>query len=159
MTARVAIADGLVNLIKDKLNGSEPTKFWTNLYGNVSRDIYKFEEIKEFPYVGIHIGPESFEYEPSRQQWIFLDLSILIYEKDRGDLAESLEKLIGDIKTLIDSEDDLTYTIHKPDGTSVDRVVTQRTINSVNTDEGLLSPYGFAEISVTFRYREDKRLY
>lgn len=159
MDYRTSIADGLVELIKTELDGSKPEKYWTNLYGLVSRSVFKFEEINEFPYIGIHIGPESFEYLPSRQQWIYLDLSILIYAKDEGDIQTQLEKLIADVKTIIDSDMDFTYTINKPDGSSTQGKVTQVTMNSVSTDEGLLDPYGFAEVSVTCRYTPDKRLF
>lgn len=159
MNYRTSIAEGVVQRIKDELNGSQPKKYWTNLYGNVSRSVYKFEEIKEFPYIGIHIGSESFEYLPSRQQWAFLDLSILVYVRGDDDTQMQLEKLISDVKTIIDSEDDIEYNILKPDGTTFTGTVTQITMNSVSTDEGLLSPFGFAEISVSCRYTPDKRLF
>lgn len=159
MTARTSIGKALVEHIKSELNGTKPDTYFTNIYDCVSLNTFKFEEIKEFPYIGVHIGSETFQYQPSRQQWIFLDLSILIYDKDTGDIQEQLEKLIADIKTIIDSEDDLDYTIIKPDGSTLDAKVTQKSLNSVSTDEGLLSPYGFAEVSVTFRYAPYKRMY
>lgn len=158
MTYRTSIAEALANKINSELNGTNP-KYWTNLYGTASRKTYKFEEINEFPAIGIHIGTESFEYLPSRQQWIYLDLSILLYVRDEGDVQEQLEKLISDIKTIIDSEMELTYTINKPDGSTSEGIVTQITVNSVSTDEGLLDPFGFAEVSITCRYTPDKRLF
>ena len=54
---------------------------------------------------------------------------------------------------------DLRYTINKPDGSTSIGKVTQITMNSVSTDEGLLDPYGFAEVSITCRYTPDKRLF
>lgn len=159
MDYRTSITEALAQKIASELDGSQPGKYWTNIYGLVSRQAFKFEEIKEFPYIGLHIGPESFEYLPSRQQWIYLDLSILIYIKSDGDPQTQLEKLISDMKTIIDSDMDLTYTISKPDGTSQLGKVTQITMNSVSTDEGLLDPFGFAEVSITCRYTPDKRLF
>lgn len=153
MNYRTSIAQGLVDYLIAELDGSQPDRYFTNMYGLISRNVYKFEEINEFPYIGIHIGPESFQYEPSRQQWVFLDLGILIYVKnEEGDVAMQLEKLIADVKTAIDKEMDLHYTINKPDGTTFNAKVTQITMNSVSTDEGLLDPYGFAEVSITCRY-------
>lgn len=159
MDYRTSIAEALANKIASELDGSQPDKYWTNLYDCVSRQVFKFEEINEFPYVGLHIGPESFEYLPSRQQWIYLDISILLYIKSDGDPQTQLEKLISDVKTIIDSDMDLYYNINKPDGSSARGKVTQITMNSVSTDEGLLDPYGFAEVSVTCRYSPDKRLF
>lgn len=159
MDYRTSIAEAVAQTISKELDGSQPEKYWNNLYGNVSRKIFKFEEINEFPYVGIHIGNESFEYLPSRQQWIYLDLSILLYVRADEDVQVQLEKLIGDIKTIIDSDVDIQYTINKPDGSSMKGKVTSVTINSVATDEGLLDPFGFGEISVTCRYTPDKRLF
>lgn len=159
MTARTSIGKALVETIKTELDGSQPEKYFSNIYGCASLNTYKFEDIKEFPYIGVHIGSETFQYQPSRQQWIFLDMSILIYDKEKTDIQEQLENLIADIKTIIDSEENLHYTINKPDGSTLDGQVTQKTLNSVSTDEGLLAPYGFAEVSVTLRYTSHKRLY
>lgn len=159
MNYRTSIAEALIQKIISELDGSKPDVYWTNLYGLASRNVFKFDEIKEFPYIGIHIGPESFEYLPSRQQWCYLDLSILIYVKKEDDIQEQLEKLIADVKTIIDTDMDLTYTINKPDGSSSIGKVTEITMNSVSTDEGLLDPYGFAEVSITCRYPPNKRLF
>ena len=159
MDYRTSIAEAWVKRIGSELDGSQPDKYWTNLYNCISRQVFKFEEINEFPYVGIHIGSESFEYLPSRQQWTYLDISFLLYVKDEGDIQDQLEKLISDLKVIIDSEEDLTYTINKPDGSSTIGRVVQTTMNSVSTDEGLLDPFGFAEVSVTCRYTPDKRLF
>lgn len=153
MNYRTSIAEALAQHIASELDGSNPDLYWTNIYGNVSRSVYKFEEIKEFPYIGLHIGPESYEYQPSRQQWSFLDISILIYAKnEEGDIQMQLEKLIADVKTIIDKDMELSYTINKPDGTTIQSKVTQITMNSVSTDEGLLDPFSFAEVSITCRY-------
>lgn len=159
MDYRTSITEALRQKISDELNGTKPEVYWNNLFGNVERKAFKFEEINEFPFIGLHIGPESFEYLPSRQQWIYLDISILLYVRDEGDVQDQLEKLIADVKTIIDSDMDLTYTINKPDGSTSVGKVTQITMNSVSTDEGLLDPFGFAEISVTCRYTPDKRLF
>lgn len=159
MSRRTSIANALGEKIKEELNGSQPDKYYTNLYGNVSDKVYKFENIREFPYVGIHVGPETFEYLPSLQKWNYLNVSILVYVKGEDDAQEQLETIIEDIKTIIDSEIEIKYTITKPDGSTTTASTTSMQMNSVDTDEGICSPFGFAEIQITIRYTGDRRLY
>ncbi|WP_411425820.1 hypothetical protein, partial [Enterococcus faecalis] len=97
------IAQAMVDRISKQMDGSQPDEYFNNLYGNVSRQTYKFEEIREFPYVAVHIGTETGQYLPSGQQWMFLELPILVYDKEKTDIQEQLEKLVADIKTVIDT--------------------------------------------------------
>ncbi|QFR57734.1 hypothetical protein CPT_Slocum_177 [Serratia phage Slocum] len=159
MSRRTSIADAFRKRVDECLNGTKTDKYYSNLYGNVSDKVYKFEEISEFPYVGIQVGTETFQYEPSRQKWNFLGISVFIYVRGEDDAEEQLELLIEDLKTIIDSEEDLHYTITKPDGSTVDAQTTEMTMNSVDTDEGMFKPFGFAEIQLTIRYTGDRRLY
>lgn len=158
MDHRTSIAQAMVDRISKQMDGSQPDEYFNNLYGNVSRQTYKFEEIREFPYVAVHIGTETGQYLPSGQQWMFLELPILVYDKDTdGDIQSSLEKLVADIKTVIDTGGNLEYTVSKPNGSTFQCEATDMIITSVSTDEGLLAPYGLAEINVTVRYQPPRR--
>ena len=78
MNYRTSIADALVERLKKDMDGSNPTEFFTNMYGNVSRQTYSFEQINEFPYIAVHVGTETGNYLPSAQQWVYLEIPILI---------------------------------------------------------------------------------
>ena len=157
MNYRTSIAEALVERLKNDMDGSDPSEFFTNIYGNVSRQTYTFEQINEFPYIAIHVGTETGNYLPSAQQWVYLEIPILIYDKEKDDINMQLEKLIADVKTSIDTGGNLKYTIKKPDGSTVDSEATDMQITSVSTDEGILSPFGFAQVNVTVRYMPLRR--
>lgn len=157
MDHRTSIADGLVARLKKDLDGSQPDEFFTNIYGNVSRQTYKFDEIREFPYIAVHIGSETSNYMPSAQQWTYLELPIIIYDKEVTDIQEQLEKLVADVKTSIDTGGSLDYTVSKPNGLTINCQATDMSITSVSTDEGLLAPFGLAQMNVTVRYMPPRR--
>ncbi|CCI88563.1 tail terminator [Yersinia phage phiR2-01] len=157
MDHRTSIAQALVDRISSQMDGSQPDEYFTNIYGNVSRQTYRFEEIREFPYVAVHIGTETGQYLPAGQQWMFLELPIIVYDKEKTDIQEQLEKLIADIKTVIDTGGNLEYTVSKPNGSTFPCEATDMSITSIATDEGLLAPYGLAEINVTVRYQPPRR--
>ena len=157
MNYRTSIADALVERLKKDMDGSNPTEFFTNMYGNVSRQTYSFEQINEFPYIAVDVGTETGNYLPSAQQWVYLEIPILIYDKEKDDINMQLEKLIADVKTSIDTGGNLQYTIMKPDGSTIDSEATDMQITSVSTDEGILSPFGFAQVNVTVRYMPLRR--
>lgn len=157
MDHRTSIADAMVKRISDALDGTHADDYFTNIYGNVSRKVTRFEEIREFPYIAVHIGSETQQYMPSKQQWMYLELPILIYAKDEEDIQKELEKLVADVKTIIDTGEDLEYTISKPNGTTFQCTATDMSITSIDTDEGLLTPFGLAQINVTIRYMPPTR--
>lgn len=159
MSRRTSIVKALIQHIGEELNGSQPDKYYTNIYGNVSYKTFKFEEIQEFPYIGVMAGSESYQYQPSRQKWNFLGVSIFLYDQDEDDVQLKLEYLIEDIKTIVDSEYEITYTVTKPDGSELIAKTTEMNMISTDTDEGIFKPFGFAEVQITIRYAADRRIY
>ena len=157
MDHRTSIATAIVERLKKDLDGSQPDDFFTNVYGNVSRQTYKFDEIREFPYIAVHIGTETTNYLPSAQQWTYLEIPIFVYDKETTDIQEQLEKLVADVKTSIDTGGSLEYTVSKPNGTTFVCQAAEMSITSVGTDEGLLTPFGLAQINVTVRYMPPRR--
>lgn len=157
MDHRTSIAQGIVDRLKKDLDGSDTNEFYNNLYGNISRQTYKFDQIREFPYIAVHIGSETSNYLASAQQWVYLEVPILIYDKEVTDINDQLEKLIADVKTSLDTGGSLDYNVIKPDGTTISLVATDMYITSVSTDEGLLAPFGLAQMNVTVRYMPPRR--
>jgi hypothetical protein len=159
MSRRTSIVKAFIEHLKTELNGTQPDKYYTTLYGNASYKVFKFEEIQEFPYIGVQTGSESYQYMPSRQKWNFLGISVFLYAKDEEDVQQQLEYLIEDIKTIVDSEYEIPYTVTKPDGSELTARTTEMSMISTDTDEGIFKPYGFAEVQITIKYAADRRIY
>lgn len=157
MDHRTSIAQGIIERLKKDLDGSQPNDFYTNMYGNISRQTYKFDQIREFPYIAVHIGSETTNYLASAQQWVYLEIPIIIYDKETSDIDDQLEKLIADVKTSLDTGGSLDYNVIKPDGTTIKCQATDMYITSTSTDEGLLAPFGLAQMNVTVRYMPPRR--
>lgn len=160
MSKRLAIRDGFISEIREKLGGAHSTEFFTELPEALVGEFKTFEELREFPYVAVNMGTETVEYQPSRQRWKWLNMTIFAYVKEHEDSKREteLENLISDLEKIIDSHEKIRYTINKPDGSQLEGHVIDRSIQSINTDEGLLAPFGFAEISFIVRYTPDSRL-
>lgn len=152
MNHRASIAVALKDRIISELDGSKPELYFTNLYGNASTRIYKFEEINEFPYVGIALGSETFSYLPSAQQEVWLELLVYAFVREQVNVQAELENIISDIKTVVDTGGNLSYTVNTPDGSSYPWSIIEWRIASVDTDEGLLAPHGLGQISISVKY-------
>lgn len=147
---RGAITKALAKLISDNVDGSN----YANLYKNVITKNLHFSEISDFPYCTVTPGPSTREYLPSNFVWAYLDVRIRLYIRDEEDPQGTLELLIADIENIIDSNLVMEYTITKVSGASELGYTTNSTITSVYTDEGIISPLGFAEISVQIQYQK-----
>lgn len=147
---RGAITKALAKVISDGVDGSN----YANLYTNVSTKNLHFDDIPDFPYCTVTPGPSTREYQPSNFVWAYLDVRIRLYIRDEEDPQGKLELLIADIENLIDSNLVLEYTITKANGSPEIGYTTNSTISSITTDEGILSPLGFAEISVQIQYQK-----
>jgi hypothetical protein len=147
---RGAICKSLADKIRDGVNGTN----YANLYGNVSTQNLHFDQINDFPYCTVTPGSSTREYLPSNFTWAYLDVRIRLYIKDAEDAQGKLELLIADIENLIDSNLTLEYTITKASGDTETRYTTNSTVASVTTDEGILAPLGFAEISIQIQYQK-----
>ena len=158
MSFRNSIVSAIGELIKGELNGSNPTKYFTNIYNNVYVSSKQFSQIQDFPAVTVTPGPESFEYILSGLRWNYLQVYIRTYVKDESEPNAKLELIIEDIKNLIDEFDSISYTVTKPDGTELNLRTTQSTLSEISTDEGLLAPLGIGELVLTIRYSQDGRL-
>ena len=158
MSFRNSIVSAIGELIKGELNGSKPTKYFTNIYNNVFVSSKQFSQIQDFPAVTVTPGPESFEYILSGLRWNYLQVYIRTYVKDESEPNAKLELIIEDIKNLIDEFDSIPYTVTKPDGSVLNLRTTQSTLSEISTDEGLLAPLGIGELVLTIRYSQDGRL-
>lgn len=152
MTHRASIKDKIVEDLKAELTDQNLGKYFTDIDMNVHGNNLYLDQVEAFPALTVGLGSERPEYQPGGFRWMFLTLTIRAYVKSEDNADEKLELLIQDIKTFIDTHEDIQYTITKPDGTSVTYEATQMTILSISTDEGILHPLGLGEVTLEIRY-------
>ena len=139
-SARSQVVDSLITELK-KINGRSPYK--TTVYKNVYKGIEFWDSINDFPAIYVAPGFETREYLPGDFKWAFLIISIRVFVKE-SDPQARLEKVISDIETVIDANNDLVFD-------TTNSTVDIR-ILSIDTDEGLLTPFGAGEIKIQVRY-------
>jgi len=140
MSARRRINSALIDLFNDNLNGIAYT---SKIYGKATDKLKFWDEINQYPYMGVIAGTEFREYLPAGFKWGFLNIKIYIYVKN-ANATEQLEQFLEDIETLLDANNTLTYDTGKE--------TVQMTILSIDTDEGLLHPTGVGEMQIQIRY-------
>jgi hypothetical protein len=141
MSARSKIVDALVAKFK-LIDGTTP--YSTNIYGNAFAQNKFWDEVIDFPCIYVVAGSEIREYLPADFKWGYINVSLKCYHK--GERPEVLlETLLEDIETCIDSNRILVYDTGKE--------TTEILITSIVTDEGLLVPYGVAEVTLNIRYQ------
>lgn len=142
MSKRTSIVKALVERLKD-IDGTSPYK--TNLFNNAYPKLKFWDEIQDFPAVYVTPGTEVRDYLPGEFKWGFLGIAIKVYV--RGDDApDQLEALLEDIELVIDQNRNLIYDVDSS------REITEISIQSIVTDEGLLTPYGVGEVNLQVRY-------
>jgi len=140
MTARSKITDALITELK-KINGK--TIYSTNIFNNVFKGIKFWDSINDYPAVYIAAGSETREYLPGDFKWGYINITARVFVKEEDPQAR-LEKILEDIETVLDLNNNLSYD-------SGQQIVEIR-ILSIQTDEGILTPYGAGEILFQVRY-------
>lgn len=140
---RYAIVEALVEKFKE-IDG---TGDWAvNLGGNAHPKLLFWDEINEFPAIHVTAGNEVRQYQGGGHKDRFLSVTVRCYVKDE-DSVKALEQLLGDVEYIVEENGRLIYQ---------DRLGTQATqdiiIVSIDTDEGVLTPYGIGDILLQVRY-------
>ena len=142
-TRRSAILNALADKFKE-IDGSGAFK--ARLDGNVETRMKFWDEIEQYPAVHMAAGAETRDYWGGGNKWRFLTITIRAYV-NAEDPIEELEELLEDIETVIDANNSLTY---RQLGT--DAGVSQFSVLSISTDEGVLTPLGIGEMIIEARY-------
>jgi len=142
-TRRGAILTALADKFKE-IDGSGNYK--ARLDNNVETRMKFWDEIEQYPAVHMAAGAETREYWGGGNKWRFLNITIRCYV-NAEDPIEELEELLEDIETVIDGNNALTY---RQLGT--DAGVSQFSVISIDTDEGVLAPLGIGEMVIEARY-------
>lgn len=154
MSARSGIVKSYVQGLKDALTGSG--HYVTNIYGNVGNQSKTFDNINDFPYVSVTPGPEARDYQPSMQTLADLTVYIRVYVRNNDDPQAELEEIISDLETFIDTHQKISYNISIPGGSEKTFTTYLSEITRITTDEGLLAPFGMAEVAVTVQYEKTR---
>ena len=95
----------------------------------------------------MNAGSESRQYQTGGYKDRFLSVSVRIYVKEE-DAVVALDKLIEDVETVVETNSRLSYT----DRQNATQYTQQITVVSIDTDEGVLEPYGVGEMLLEVRY-------
>lgn len=152
----MSIRSGVCKALRDRLiavlDGTNPD-YLTDMYGNITNKVVHLADVPDYPYMSVTPGPEIREDQPSNFTWGFLTVNIRIYVSDEEDAQGELEKIISDVENFLDENINVEYSITRPSGVEL-ATTTDITIESIQTDEGLLDPKGLAEIVITVRYEK-----
>jgi hypothetical protein len=144
-TQRKKIAEALVNKVKE-IDGNYP--FNSNIYQNADSHLVFLDEIQQYPKVCVVAGDEVRQYQPGGFKWRFITITIRVYVEDANDPQENLSLLLEDIERVVDDNDILVYD----DTVSPPLSSTSVTIQSISTDEGVITPLGIGEMVIEVRY-------
>ena len=142
-TKRSSVINGFVSHL-EKVDGTGKFK---SAIAEVSPRIKFWDEVTEFPAVHVSAGAETRQYLGGGEKFRFLTLTFRCYVNEE-DSVTALEKLLEDVKTVIEDENPLTYT--DPLGKTVSTI--QHSVISIDTDEGVLDPLGIGEIIAEVQY-------
>jgi hypothetical protein len=143
-TRRLAIVEALVDVLKG-INGTG--NYRTNLFLNVSPRLKFWDEVEEFPAVHLNAGSETREYQAGGYKDRFLTVSVRCYVNEE-DAVNALESLLEDVETVIEENSRLSYKDKNGDT----QYTQQITLISIDTDEGVLEPFGVGEMQLEVRY-------
>lgn len=116
--------------------------FQNNAFNNVFRKVKFLDEVNDFPSIFFQVGEEVRVYNTSGNTTGLIPLTLRIYVNDE-ESSGSLDSLIQDIEHVIYNMDTGVHNIR------------DMTISSVDTDEGLVKPYGIGEIEILIEYELD----
>lgn len=143
-TRRLAIVEALVEKLKE-IDGTN--QYLTNLFQQVSPRLKFWDEVEEFPSVHLNAGSESRVYQGGGYKDRFLSITLRCYVNEE-DAVVALEKLMEDVETVLEENSRLAYT----DRTGNTQYTQQITVVSIDTDEGVLEPFGVGEMLIEVRY-------
>lgn len=143
-TRRLAIVESLVEKLKS-IDGTN--QYLTNLFQQVSPRLKFWDEVEQFPSVHLNAGSESRVYQGGGYKDRFLSVTLRCYVNEE-DAVEALEKLLEDVESVLEENSRLAYT----DRTGNTQYTQQITIVSIDTDEGVLEPFGVGEMLIEVRY-------
>ena len=143
---RSEIVDFLITNLKNidggTSNYSASYTFNVNLFNNVFRGVKFLDEVNDFPAIYLAAGAENREFESLSLTVATLDVTIRAYVYGEDNSQSLADDLLEDIEHVIYSLED-----------SPTKGIQDITIESITVDEGLVEPYGLAEVNLQITYR------
>ena len=115
-----------------------------DLWGNVLKRFIFADEDPELPLISFSAGSESINYQPGGFQDRYLNVAVRGYINNQDDSVAEVEKLIQAVERVVEENGRLLLS----DGTTVRDI----RVISIDTDQGVLSPLGLAEIQLIVEY-------
>ena len=143
-TRRMSIVNALVDKLKT-IDGNGG--FLTNIYNNVHPRLKFWDEVTEFPAIHLNAGAETREYQGGGYRDRFLTVTIRCYVNEE-DATLALDKLLEDVETVIENNGSLAYVDRQGNNNTTHDII----IISIDTDEGVLEPFGVAEMQLQVHY-------
>jgi hypothetical protein len=146
VSRRTEIIDFLVTQFKE-IDGAQSGfdssfTYNTNLFNNVFRKIKFIDEVNDFPALYLSAGTENRDFNTKSLTVATLDVTIRAYVFGEDDAQTKVDDLIQDVEHVI-------YNL----GDNADKGIFDIQIDNITADEGLIEPYGLAEIVITIQYR------
>ena len=111
---------------------------------NVSRKYRFLDDVNDFPYITFVPRQELRRHrgDGRKHASLVVDIRAYVYDGDSEDICEVAEDLADSIEAKIDA----FAASHR------DLVVEEAEVISLRTDDGLMLPYGVADLQVTISY-------
>ena len=138
---------GITTALAEKLAGIDGRGLFKQSVAETSPRLKFWDEVEEFPAIHLNAGAETREYQGGGYKDRFLNVTVRCYVNEE-DAVDALEMLLEDVETVIEDNNPITYNT----GLGVATTTIQTTINSIDTDEGVLEPFGIGEIIATVQY-------
>src|SRR6056300_1948523 len=143
---RSEIVDFLITELKNIDGGTSAYNnnytYNINLFDNVFRGVKFLDEVNDFPAIYLAAGTEIRDFESLSLTVATLDVTIRAYVYGEDNSQSLADDLIQDIEHVI-------YSL----GDNPDKGVQDIIIDSITVDEGLVEPYGLAEVILQIAYR------
>ena len=113
-----------------------------NLYENVYRKLKFLDEVNDFPALYVSAGTEFRNFNSKSLTVATLDVTIRAYVYGEDNSQSLADDLLNDIEHVV-------YSL----GDYPDKGIQDIIIEGITVDEGLVEPYGLAEVNIQVTYR------
>jgi len=114
------------------------------LPANVSRSYKYLDDVNDFPYITFVPRQENRDHYGAGRKLAVLavDLRVYVYDGDTEDIADECERLADQVEAAIDTFA-AAYRQFE---------VEEARVTTLTTDDGLMTPYGIADLQLSILY-------
>ena len=119
----------------------------TDVHANNVYRTYKYmHDLNDFPAITFIPSREDRDHFGDGQVHgiLAIQLRCYVYDGDTADIADECERLADQIEAAIDTFSDTYYSQYE---------VEEARVVSLRTDDGLMTPYGVADLQISILYR------